>query len=99
MLTSLKRDLFPVFALRAFHPQDNFLRGFCLLSEYRFGLAAETLLFTVVTPSTLRRVSFLALFVLCNFMRLVHLALLAESAPLFRYVNHLGCFERKGNVI
>lgn len=58
-----------------------------LLTENRLSLTTETSLFSVVTPPTLRRVTFLRLLVLGYFVGFVHFALLAESAPYFRHVH------------
>lgn len=58
-----------------------------LLSEDRFGLTSETLLFTVVTTTSLGCWAFLGLLVLCHFVQLVALAFLAECATLFWYIH------------
>lgn len=58
-----------------------------LLSEDRLGLSTKSLLFTVITSTTLSSVPFLTLFVLCDFVGFVNLALFAESASLLGYVN------------
>lgn len=58
-----------------------------LLPEDRFRLATETLLFPIVTPPALGGVTFLRFFILCDFVQLVHLALLAKGATLLRYVH------------
>lgn len=58
-----------------------------LLSEDGFSLTTKTLLFTIVTSSTLRGMSLFALLILRHFMILVYLAFLAEGTSLLRYVN------------
>lgn len=57
-----------------------------LLSEDRLGLTTKTLLFSVVTTSTLGTLTLLGLLVLSDFVQFVALALLAEGATLFWYV-------------
>lgn len=58
-----------------------------LLSENRLGLTAKSLLFTIVTTSSLSGFTFLGLLVLGDLMQFVAFAFFAESATLFRYVN------------
>lgn len=58
-----------------------------LLPEDGLRLTTKTLLFTVITPSTLRSVTFLGFLVLRYFVQLVNLALLAEGPPLLRNVH------------
>ena len=58
-----------------------------LLSEDGFGLTTETLLFTIVTTTTLRSFPFLRLLVLWHFMDLVCIALAAVRATNFWDVN------------
>lgn len=96
MFASLQRDLFAVFTFRAFHTQYNFLGGLGLLPEDGLRLTTETLLFPVVTSSTLGSVTFLRLFVLCYLMEFVYLAFFAKGTTLFRYVHHLGCIMGGG---
>ncbi|CAD6234441.1 GSCOCG00001926001-RA-CDS [Cotesia congregata] len=83
MLATFKWNLFSVFAFSALHPQYNFLGSLGLLPENRLSLSTKTLLFTVITTSTLGSMSFLTFFVLSYFVWLVDLALFAKSAPLF----------------
>lgn len=58
-----------------------------LLTEDWFCLTAETLLFAVITSSTLGCMTFLRLFVLCYFVWLMNFAFLAKGSPLLRYVH------------
>lgn len=58
-----------------------------LLSEDRFGLTTESLLFTIVTTTTLGSFSFLGLLVLRHFVHLVGVALAAVCATLFGNVD------------
>lgn len=58
-----------------------------LLSEDWFGLTTETLLFTVITTTTLCSRTFLRLLVLCHFVQFMTFAFFAKSAPLFWYVH------------
>lgn len=58
-----------------------------LLPEDGLGLTTETLLFSVVTSSALSTLALLGLLVLRYLVQLVHLALFAESAALFRYIH------------
>lgn len=60
-----------------------------LLPENRLSLTTKSLLFTIVTTSSLSGFTFLGLFVLRHFMQFVALAFFAKSATLFRYVNLL----------
>jgi hypothetical protein len=64
-----------------------------LLSENRFGLSTETLLFPVVTTSALGLFPFLGFLVLCYFMNTMLIAFFAISSTLFWYI-HLE-LERK----
>lgn len=58
-----------------------------LLSEDGLSLTTETLLFSVVTTSTLSCLTFLRFLVLCHFMQFVAFAFFAESAALFWYIH------------
>lgn len=58
-----------------------------LLFEDGFGLTTITLLFTVVTSSTLGSVPFFGLFVLRHLVGLVALTFFAVCSALFGYVN------------
>lgn len=65
-----------------------------LLSENGFWLTAKTLLFTIVTTTSLCWRTFLWFFILCHFVQFVTLAFLAKSTPLFWYV-HLKISHKK----
>lgn len=58
-----------------------------LFSEDWLSLTTETLLFAVITSSTLRGASLLAFLVLRHFMILVYFAFFAKSTSLLRHVN------------
>ncbi|CAH1407146.1 unnamed protein product [Nezara viridula] len=55
-----------------------------LLPENGFCLTTITLLFTVVSPSSLRSMPFLRLFILCYFVKLVDFTFFAKCTSLFR---------------
>lgn len=99
MLATLEGNLLSVLAFGTFHPQYNFLGGLSLLPENRLSLSTESLLFTIVTSTTLRGVPFFALLVLCDFVSLVDFALFAKGASLLRHVHHLDCLEGKNRVV
>jgi len=88
MLATLKRDLFTDLAVGALHPQHNLLGGLGLLSEDGFRLSTITLLFPVVTTTTLGSTAFLRLLVLRYFVDLVGFAFLAVGTTTLRYVHH-----------
>jgi len=88
MLAALQWGLLAVFAVGTLHSQHDFLRSFGLLSEDRLSLTTKTLLLTVVTTTTLRRMTFLGFLVLGHLVHAVSLALFAESAPGFWYIHH-----------
>lgn len=52
MLASLDWQLFTMLTFGALHPQHDFLRCFCLLSEDWLRLTTETFLFGVISPPT-----------------------------------------------
>lgn len=58
-----------------------------LLSEDGLSLSSKTLLFPVITPSTLRSMTFLGLFILCYFVQFMYFTFLAKSTTLFRDVH------------
>lgn len=58
-----------------------------LFPENRFGLTTVTLLFPVVTSSSLGSVTLFGLLVLSHFVKLMHLALFAKGLPLLRNVD------------
>ena len=58
-----------------------------LLPENRFGLTAKTLLFPVVTTTSLGRTTLLGFLVLRHFVQFVGLAFLAVSLATFGYVH------------
>src|SRR5512143_903585 len=86
MFATLQGGLFTVFAFSAFHTQDNLFGSFSLLSEDGLSLTTNTLLFSVVTTSTLGTFALLGFLVLGDFVQFVALALLTEGATLFWYV-------------
>jgi len=92
VFATLQWSLFTVFALSAFHTQYDLFGSFSLLPENRLGLTTETLLFSVVTSSTLSAFTLFRLFVLCYFMQFVAFALLAKRTTLFWYIHHLHDF-------
>jgi hypothetical protein len=69
-----------------------------LFPEDGLRLAAETLLFSVVTSSALGRMTFLRLLILCNFVRLVLLAFLAIGASRLRdvHLENMTCVRPSG---
>lgn len=69
---------------------DVYMHVAYLLPENRLSLTTKTLLFPVITSSTLRGASFLAFLVLRHFVVLVYLAFFAKSTSLFRNVNLKG---------
>lgn len=70
-----------LFALNYAKRQETYL-----LPEDGLSLTTKTLLFSVVTTSTLGTLTLLGLLVLGDFVQFVALALLAEGATLFWYV-------------
>lgn len=87
MLAALQRGLFAVLALGALHTQHNLLGGLGLLPEDGLGLTTETLLFTIVTTTTLGGTALLRLLVLGHLVQLVAPALLAEGLTLLGNVH------------
>lgn len=71
-----------MFAALALEPQDNLLRGLCLLVEDWFGLTTITRLLAIVTTLPLSSNTSLACLVLCNLVQGVLLALLALAVSL-----------------
>merc|ERR1719458_503297 len=59
MLRTLDGNLLTAFALGAFKTKYQFLGGLCLLPQDGFGLTSETLLFAIVTPTSLCKLRFL----------------------------------------
>ena len=72
-------------------------RSAYLLPEDGLGLTTETLLFTIVTTTTLGSLSFLGLLVLRHLVHAVNLALFAVRTALLRYV-YLQRTEERGTV-
>lgn len=64
-----------------------------LLPKYRFCLTTKTLLFSVVTATSLRGPPFFRLLVLCHFMCFMLFAFFAKSPSGLRYV-HLKNFKQ-----
>ena len=64
MLASLDGDLLLGLAHSALHSEHDLLGGLGLLLEDGFGLTTETLLFSVITSTTLREGRLLTLLVL-----------------------------------
>lgn len=90
MLASLDGQLLLVLALRALHPENDFLGSLCLLPEDGFSLSSKTLLLTVVSPSPLRKLRFLSLLVLGYFVDCVFQTLSSTVGfPRLGYVDHL----------
>lgn len=87
VLATLQRGLFAVLALGALHAQHNLLGGLGLLPEDGLGLATESLLLAIVTPTTLGGAALLRLLVLRDLVQLVALALLAEGLTLLGNVH------------
>lgn len=87
MLAALQRGLLAVLALGALHTQHNLLGGLSLLPEDGLGLTTETLLFTIVTTTTLGSTALLGLFVLGHLVQFVAPALLAKGLTLLGNVH------------
>lgn len=74
--------------LGAFELKHNLLGLLCLLSEDRFGLTTETLLFHIISSLTLGSLGSLTGFVLRNFMNSVLFGLWAISSNLLWDMDH-----------
>jgi hypothetical protein len=84
------RQLLPELALRALHPEDDFLCRFGLLPENGLCLSTITTLFAIVSALSLSENGFFSLFVLGHLMQRVLLALaLAEGFTGLRNVHHV----------
>ena len=91
MFASLNANLLACLAIRAFHTKSNLLGSFSLFTKNGLGLATETLLFTIVTTTSLGEFGVLAFLVLGHFVDGVLVAL--AGAICFTdlwYVNHFG---------
>jgi len=89
VFASLDGQLFPILAFGTLHSQDNLLSSLSLLSEDGFGLTAESSLFSVVSPSSLRVNGFFSLLILSDFVYGMFTTLaLAISAPSLGHVDH-----------
>jgi hypothetical protein len=87
MFAPFQSDMIFTLAFGAFQSQDDFLGGLGFLSENGLGLTAVTLLFPIVTTTTLSHLPLFALFVLRHFVRFVHPAFLAEGLSRLGHVH------------
>ena len=74
MLGTLDGNLILPFAFHTFHTQHQLFGCFSLLSQNGLGLTTETLLLTIISPTTLCLLGFLGLLVLSHLEHLVVLA-------------------------
>ena len=96
MFASFDRQLFTCLAFAAFHSQHNLFGCFSLLTQNGLRLATKTLLFAIITTTSLWMHRFFTLFVLGHFVKSMLLALSsAVGSSRFWNVDHGGTKNSK----